>query len=499
MWRPPQREGFIELEQNYARLLKNDNGTVWESKTVRAQESSLYDEIKKEIPEFFQKGTKINFVCTDTGGFQLIQFPDELKSQDILNNLRVNKKELFNTTEELLFKTKDQPCDDGTRKVAVSYIPKGTSTEIEKVIANNKNYSLGKITTNLDALLGAFARTTDQSHGDADLLIYIGHSRVHLLAIKGNKIIQQRSLLTGSLRELENILFSAYSIIKEDAWLMLRGMHQQPVQVIEDTITNNRLDLLARIGGFIAELRGSKHITELSKIYVCYSQIEEPNFTTMLFDRFGLETLKLTGMTIDESPEDYLAEAASWLCGAHMENAQNVTETLHGKAFQFKANPRMVVMCAIIFSLSPIVMLRLANEKLAINLNKIKSKYSLVENLREEIKKAGEDQAKVLASSGIVRIELEKRGFITNITRHITENLPETARLENLDLNVKDRKITIVGYAVDTETALKYLDLLKDHGELGKPDIVVDTNDPVRVRFTINIPIGKSPFGRKGK
>lgn len=306
-------------------------------------------------------------------------------------------------------------------------------------------------------------------------------------------------MLTGSLRELENILFSAYSIVKEDAWLMLRGMHQQPVQVIEDTITNNRLDLLARIGGFIAELRGNKLVSESSKIYVSYSQIEEQHFTAMIYDRFGIDTLKLTGMLIDERGEDHNAEAATWLSGAHMPNAQNVTEPLHSKAFQIKANPRLVIMCAVVFSLTPIVMLRLANAKLDTHVHAIKSKYSMVENLRDEIKKAGEDQAKVLASSGIVRVELEKRGYITKITRHITENLPETARLETLDLNVKDRKITIAGFAVDTETALKYLDRLKDHPELGKPDIQVDTNDPVRVRFTINIPIGKTPFGKKGK
>lgn len=498
MWRPPQREGFIELEQGFARLLKNENGTVWESKVVKAQDLSLYDEIKKAIPEFFQKGTKINFICTDTGGFQLIQFPEELKSQDILNNLRINKKELFNTTEDLLFKTSEQPCEDGTRKVAVSYVPKATTLEIEKIMVD-KNYPLAKITTNLDALLGAFERTIEQPAGNCDLVIHIGYSRVHLLAIKGHRIVQQRSLLTGSLRELENILFSAYSIVKEDAWLMLRSMHQQPVQVIEDTITNNRLDLLARIGGFIAELRGNKLVSETSKIFVSYSLIEEVNFTAMLFDRFGLETLKLTGMVMDERGEDHNDEAAAWLSGAHMPIAKNVTETLHSKAFQIKANPRLVIMCALVFSLTPLIMLRLANARLDIHINAIKSKYSMVENLRDEIKKAGEDQAKVLASSGIVRVELEKRGYITKITRHITETLPETARLETLDLNVKDRKITLSGFTVDTETALKYLDRLKDHPELGKPDIQVDTNDPVRVRFTINIPIGKSPFGKKGK
>lgn len=130
MWQTPQREGFVELEQNFARLLRNKGGTTWVSKIVNPNESGLLQAVAKELPEFFEKGTLINFICTESGGFQLVDFPKDLKKTDIINNLKLNKKELFNTKTELTFNVYDHSYESETKKVAVSFLPTSVIEDI---------------------------------------------------------------------------------------------------------------------------------------------------------------------------------------------------------------------------------------------------------------------------------------------------------------------------------------------------------------------------------
>lgn len=499
MWQTPQREGFVELEQNFARLLRNKGGTTWVSKIVNPNESGLLQAVAKELPEFFEKGTLINFICTESGGFQLVDFPKDLKKTDIINNLKLNKKELFNTKTDLTFNVYDHSFEADTKKVAVSFLPTSVIEDITQAIAGT-DFKLGKITTGPDTLMGAFARIYTQQPGVTDLIIQVGYSRVHLIAIQNNKIIQQRSLLTGSLKELESVLFSAYSVVREDAWLMLSKNHQHPVQVIEDTINNNRFDLLTRIGGFVAELRAQKLLSEGSKIYVHSALVDEPDLASIIYERFGLETIKFNGMANDEKGLSFEDFTACWLSGAHSPIARNITQEKSVASYQLAVTPKFALICAIIFTLAPFAMLNLADSKLNNLLLKVKSEYANVETMRQDIKNAAEEQAKLLAVSKEIAEDLANRGIATKITRVVTENLPESCRLQSIDLNLKDGKTFITGFAVDTETALKYYDIINKCLLLSKPKLTIDTTDPIKVYFTITAYVGEPKTrSKKGK
>lgn len=178
MRQSPRAEGFVELEQDFARLLKLVDGKKWLSKSVPANDGNLWGALKKEIPGFFTGFNQLNFICSDQGGVRFFDFPQETSEAEIQGNLQLKRKEYFNAREELLFKTRmSAPRPDKTREVLVSYLPKQLLTEAQN-LCRDCGFSLGRLVTSIDSLVGASQRQLQRPLAETCIILQVGYSHV---------------------------------------------------------------------------------------------------------------------------------------------------------------------------------------------------------------------------------------------------------------------------------------------------------------------------------
>ena len=497
MWQPKQKQGFVELEADYARLLKNEDGIKWSSEIV-TPDGDIWTALKKAIPNFFPPKATLNFVCPADGGTLIFEFPSNLTDKEIEGNLQVNRKNFFNEAEELYFKLKKGNVNAVTQKrdITTSYVKVSTIENIKNLCLAS-SVELGKITTLPDSLFGALKRQYNQTFGnEVNICIQIGFSKVYIIIFKGNDILSVRTLLTGSLRELENILFTGYSLVRNEARLMISGRHKEPVPAILDTIKENRLELITHLGGIFAELRTKKLLDQKSKVYLSYNIIDEPMLTTMISDRFDIEVNVVTGLESDEKCDKYEDFPAIWLCGAVNPDVPNLIPPKKISIGNLFYNPISAILIAVLVTAVPYPLLKKQEADISKELNELKVKHQPVEQLLKTFKEKAEYQIKLVNLAREINSDIEKRGISSRIARSLTEDLPISTRLENLYVDYKSGKLTVIGYTVDAESAIRYLDTVKACDELTKAEIVISDLESRRIKFTITALIGDGK-GRK--
>lgn len=485
MRQSPRAEGFVELEQDFARLLKLADGKKWLSQTVSANDGNLWGALKKAIPGFFAGFNRLNFICSDQGGLRFFDFPQEASKTEILGNLQLKRKEYFNVREELLFKARmGAPRPDKTREVLVSYLPKQLLTDAQN-LCRDCGFSLGRLTTSIDSIVGAFQRQLQRPVVDTCIVLQIGYSHVNIIAVKGQEVLSVRSLLTGSLRELENLLFSGFSLPKADVREIISGIKISGVPAIEDAIKTNRLELMTHIGSIFAELRGKKQISEKSVFYISTSMVEEPQLAMMVSERFGIQVEILSGMQGGESADSPESARAVWLGGSHMPSVANLVPRVSGAAAHLALPPRIAVMAALILAIAPLPFLNIIKMRSEQELRTWQERHRPVEVLEAGFKAATAEQAKLVELANEINADIDRRGFATRLLRHLTEELPEFSRLEKIEVNLKDDRLFVNGYTVDTETALRYLDRVKIFDGIGEPEITIGDVEGRRIKFEI--------------
>ena len=497
MWQAKEMEGFVELENDYARLLRCNDGKNWSSQIVVPETGDIWTSLKKAIPEFFAPKAILNFVCPANGGTTVMEFPANSTDKDIEGNLQLNRRDFFDVTEELCFKLNKGLVNQVTQKrdVVISYATKSVIDNI-KSLCDASSAKLGKITSLPDSLFGAVRRQFGNLGNNVNICIQIGFSKVYIIIFRGAQIISVRTLLTGSLRELESVLFAGYSLVRDEARAMISGHHPNPMPAILDTIKENRLDLITHLGGIFAELRTKKLLTPDSKVYLSYNVIDEPTLTQMIGDRFDIPVQIITGMESNENGEKYEDYPAAWLCGASDTLVPNLIPPVKINISNLFFNPVTAIIIAVAMSCIPYPVIQ--NKKTAISneLEELKKKHAPIEQLLKDFKTESERQAKLVALASQINADIEKRGISARIVRHVTENLPESTRLEDLEVSYKEAKMKIIGYTVDPESALQYLDRIKECDELTKPEIVISDLESRRIKFTITALIGDGK-GRK--
>lgn len=497
MWRAKQNIGFVEIESDYARLLKNEDGIKWTSLIV-TPETDIWSTLKKAIPSFFAPKTVLNFVCPVDGGTLVFEFPSNISDKDIEGNLQVNRRNLFNEAEELYIKLKRGSENLSTQKtdITASYLKLSTIENI-KNLCLEINYRLGKISTLPDTLMGAiFRQFKNTLEKEVNICIHLGYSKVSIIIFRKNEILSVRTLLTGSLKELESVLFSGYSLSKEDARLIISGQYSQPVDAILETIKENRLDLITHLGGVFAELRTKKLLDQNSKIYLSYNIIDEPQLAHMIGERFDIKVNVITGMEEDEKCEKYEDYPACWLCGSDNINIQNLIPPKRISVRSFVFNPTSAILIAVIMTAIPLPILHTQKQNIANTLAKKEIEYSEKETLINSLKEYDLKSENLKALTGPINSDLDNRGISSKIIRHLTEKLPNSTRLENISVNYRQATISIIGYTVDAESALLYLDNVKSCNSLTDPQIVISDLETRRIKFTITALIGNGK-GRK--
>ena len=497
MWRANNNIGFVEIESDYARLLKNEDGVKWSS-TIVYPEINIWSALKKAIPSFFAPKTTLNFICPVDAGTMVLEFPANLNDKEIEGNLQVNRRNIFNEAEELYFKLKRGSTNYDTQKrdITASYAKLSTIDSIKNLCLES-NVKLGKISTLPDSLLGAIYRQYKKnSNKEVNICIHIGYSKVSIIIFKGTEILSVRNLLTGSIRELESVLFAGYSLSKEDTRLMISGRHPQPVPAILDTIKDNRLDLITHLGGIFAELRTKKLLDPKSEVFLSYNIIDEPLLTNMIGERFDIKVNIITGLEDEEKCEKYEDYPAVWLCGSDSLTVPNLIPPVKISVFSFIFNPVTAVIIAILMTIVPLPILNLQKQLVVTELDKLKLESFDKEKLLNDYKALDLQSNNLKNLTKDINQDLDNRGMSSDIARQLSKKLPQSTRLESLQLDYKIGRIIIVGYTVDAESALLYLDKVKACEALTNPEIIISDLETRRIKFTITALIGNGK-GRK--
>lgn len=495
MWQAKQTEGFVELGPDYIRLLRNDDGLNWSSKLVNL-EKELWASLESTLSDFFKPKTTVNFILPASSGTTVFDVPVGLSGKQLENNLKLNRKTYFHETDELHLKIRNcRPNPEKkSQELLVSYVKLGGIEKVKKA-CKDANIKLGKITTAQDSLIGAIRRQYG-SFDDVNVCIQIGFYRVHVIAFKGKDIILSRVLLSGSVRELQNQLFTSYSISREDTRLYLNGRHTMPVPEIEETIQESRLNLITHIGFLFAELRTKRLLSQNSKIYLSYSVIDDPRLTTMLGDRFDMNVEVMTGMTSDESGLKYEDYPAAWLVGASDSESINLIPPVKVSVSSIIFNPITSVVIAVLLTSLPFPTIVYNQYKYSKELKELREKNAPVEATINEFKNLSDYKTQLISLADQINSDIESRGISARIVRHLTETLPESTRLEKVSVNHKAGRVEVAGITVDTESALRFLDNVKGCKELTKPEITISDLDGKKIRFSIKALIG-SGIGRK--
>ena len=140
--------------------------------------------------------------------------------------------------------------------------------------------------------------------------------------------------------------------------------------------------------------------------------------------------------------------------------------------------------------------MKVHNQRIVNELEKLKVESFEKEKLLSDYKDLDLKSEKLKELTKSINDDIEKRGISSKIARALSENLPQSTRLEKIDVDYKTGRISIVGYTIDAESALLYLDRVKACKELTNPEIIISDLETKRIKFTITALIGDGK-GRK--
>ncbi|MBF0546415.1 MAG: hypothetical protein HQM08_18360 [Candidatus Riflebacteria bacterium] len=489
MWKNPRADGFVELENGFVNLLKSENGKL-ETKTISYANKDVWSILKIEIPTFFAPGSALTFISSYRGGLKCFSYPSGLTEGEIINNLQLKREELLGIREELVFQIRMQaPGEDKKRDVYASYIPRSI-LESTLSLCETLGYPLRRFVTGMDAMLGAFQKQLGKPVKAPFVIIQVGYSQVNIAVWKEREILSVRSILTGSYREMENDLSTTFSISWEDFRQMLAGIIPITIPAIQDAITNARQELMTHIGALFATLRGKKLVTEETTIFLSQPYIVDPNLPKIISERFAIGINILTGADSDEmigSPE---LLKLYWLTGANFPNLTNLVPKTRVIQQHLYVNPRVAFLAAMILSIAPLPILRLAQINVENEVEKYQAGNAPCQKILGDLAKIAEMEKGLDDIVNVVASDLHNRGVITRLSRKLTENLPAMTRLERLELNLTDKRIFLTGFTIDTETALRFLDYIRSQNEISSPEISFSDLESRKIKFEITASIG---------
>ncbi len=487
MWRSKKSVGFIEIEADYARLLKNEDGINWQSLIV-AGEGDIWTSLTKAIPSFFAKKTIIDFICSNDSGTLVFGLPSNLSDEEIEGNLQINRRSFFNESEELHFAIKKSEENKDTQKsdYIVSYIKKSLIENIKNLCDETK-VKLGKISTLPDTLFGALNRQFKINDG-VNICIQVRLRNVFVIIFRGDELISVRSFLTGNYRDLEKRLTDVYSLTPENAKLMVSGYHPEPNQAIQYAIKENRLQFITNLGGIFAELRTKRLLTNSSELYLAFDVVHEPQLTSMISERFDIKVNLVSGLENDEKYVDYQDYYATWLCGASNKIVPNL---IPNKKISFRSivfHPATIIFIAVLINLLPRALMSIQDRYTKNKLLKIRAEYkqNQIDELLRELDELSKTKEEYEANFKEIMPDIERSGIASRLAIEILDNLPELTRLDSMFVDIKSNRITLVGYTVDTETALVYLDNIKTCKEIEDAEISISDFESKRIKFVIN-------------
>lgn len=490
MWGKKKTEGFICIDQSCCRLLKlaNDKKT-WASLSVVNIGSTLKESLINSIKQFFKSGTKVNIVLPDKSRTVFMNFPLALDTQAIIKNLNINKKEYFYTTDDLAYALKryDNLVNKEQNIVAISYCPKET---IDNVIALIKaaGIRIGKLITASDCLLGTLQRQFNNIKNDTvNIVIQIGYSKVVFMITQGFTPLRVEVLFTGNICDLENRLINTFGIEPTEALKAIQDPSTSNYEGAANIVHTDRMELKTRLGGLISELRGTKLLSNESKIYISYPVINEPELSHSISERFDLEVIQLTGLKHNEPIASNDTINHTWLLGTDYKEIPDIYAESIAQAHKWQDTDKLLLIIILICTILPFIVIEYELSNTNKQIIDIQEKYNNILQLKEEMQKVNEEQQKYLSSISNLIEDIKYRGEFTKTIRFMIDSIPSACRLENISFNKQKLEMTISGYALNRETALQYLDKLHALKNFKKIQIFYDEEKNKNIKFQMQI------------
>ena len=250
------------------------------------------------------------------------------------------------------------------------------------------------------------------------------------------------------------------------------------------------MELLTHLGGIFAELRMKRLLENTSKVFISYNVINEPSLSELISNRFDINVCPVTGLEEDESCSKDDVYQVSWISGAYFSKVTNLVPPKQIKISEFFFKPINIILLSVFVSLIPLPILMNQKKQLEREFEMLNAEHLKAKGIIQEIEKLKKDKEDFDLVVRDISPDLDNNGISTLLAMHVTECLPESTRLESLDVDLKFNKLELTGYTVDAESVLRYLDNLKKYNEILQPDISITDLESRRIKFVITASIG---------
>lgn len=480
-------EGILEIEENYLQFLWPENGE-WSSKRIMLNGQDLFEVLRKRVPDIFTTVRSISVVTHLYSGSKLLPFPKSLDKEEIIEHLKLKREEYFGSKTNFEFALREVGTNESSSNdYLVSYIQRSFLNRLKQTVYE-LGYNLNNVSTVIEALIGAYSsQKASLPEQDQVCLLSLGFSDVNMVVLRKGQVIGVRTAITGSIKELELRLMQNLNLSLDKVKLYLTGKIEDADPNSVEIIQQNQRELMARITPFFAFIRSKRSVAGSQSIFLSMPYLEIAGIKDLLQQTFRGDVHSLNA---NVDCREALDGDSGWLKGGSDKRVVSFIPT-KSPFLQFILTPRICWMFIFFFLLVPLGILKLNIIMLDQRISSLKMINKNVRPLLEQVRINQQKLRQFYKITGIVNAEFASQKFMSSLLPIITSQAENELRFEEIAVSPEAGSLSIKGFSLETEKALKFWDKLKNLPLLSEVKInFPQGNNKSSMAFSITARVG---------
>ncbi|HNV71786.1 MAG TPA: hypothetical protein PKO06_18925, partial [Candidatus Ozemobacteraceae bacterium] len=349
--------------------------------------------------------------------------------------------------------------DPKNREYLVSYVNRIFVNRLQSLF-ESLGFTLNRVTTGIEALIGAWSRQPKARTERQVCLISLGYTSVNMAILRDGQVTAVRTSLSGALKEVELRLMTSLKLKQNEVDDLLTGVAAQADQHSIEIIQQNQRELLARITPFFAYIRAKEKEQGEQTIYLSMPYLEVTGIKPLLEETFKMPVQVLTaGAKTDGAPAPGLADGA-WLAGALEKGLISLVEG-RPPFLRFTMTPRLAMMFMVFFLIAPLAFVRVNRSAIYHQTEALKRENEQFRPIFEQARLNRQQFERLAALGEVAQREMTGQVLLAPIIADVAKSLSGEIRLDKVQMSAANRSLMLNGFSIDTETALRFWDSLQ--------------------------------------